>query len=104
MYENNVVSYNDVMKVSAGNKIDATNIFDLDLSQENHDKFKQDQLNDSFLISCWKKVSDSDDEFIVDSDNALLYKKFSIAVVETWQLVVPENKRRTIIKTTHDNN
>src|SRR5437867_8554240 len=103
MVENDIVSDNDNSNVALGGKFNKDNMFILDLSVESVDAFKNDQLNDSTLISSWKNAgNEGDKEFVINSDNGLLYHKDQLYGVEVFQLVVPETKRKMIMTSSHD--
>src|SRR3989441_10906313 len=103
--DNDIVSNNDIWHVSNGGKFNPDNIFKLDLSVETFEEFKKEQTNDSTLTSAWKRAGNmSDKEFMINSDNGLLYHKDQIAGVDIFQLVIPECKRKMVMSSSHDSN
>src|SRR6267154_4193032 len=104
MADNEVVSNNDTLNISQGLIFDKLSPFPIGLSGESYEKFKADQLFDSTLISCWSKAANGSTEFIINSENGLLYHKHKIGETEAFQLVLPENKRQLVIASSHDSN
>src|SRR6267154_1209754 len=104
MVDNEVVSTNDTLNISHGLVFDKLSPFPIDLSGESYEKFKDDQLSDSTLISCWSKAANGSKEFIINSDNGLFYHKHMIGATEVFQLILPENKRQLVIASSHDSN
>src|SRR2546425_7345124 len=103
--DNDIASDNDMWHVRNGGKFNPENIFKLDLSVETSEEFKKEQLNDSTLTSVWKKAGNvSDKDFMINSNNGLLYHKDQIAGVEVFQLVIPECKRKMVMTSSHDSN
>src|SRR3989442_1720964 len=103
--DNDIVSDNDMWHVRNGGKFNPDNIFKLDLSVETSEEFKKEQTNDSTLTSVWKKAGNvSDKDFMINSNNGLLYHKDQIAGVEVFQLVIPESKRKMVMTSSHDSN
>ena len=99
--DNYVVQSNDIMNIVAGNKITNSNVFNLDLSAETYDKFKSDQLSDPTLIQCWKKAIEGSPEFVIDSEDSLLYRKTELSGVAIFQLVLPVSKRAVVMRAAH---
>src|SRR6267154_5174 len=78
------------------------NLFPIDLSSESYEKFKDDQLSDSTLISCWLKATSGSTEFVINSENGLLFHKHTSGKTEVFQLVIPENRRQTVVASSYD--
>ena len=102
LIENNLVSDNDLVNVALGGKFDNKSILPIDLKGESYEKFKEDQLNDSSLINCWKVAANEDKEFMINDVDGLLYHKDQFGGVDIFQLVIPEIKRQVIITAAHD--
>ena len=102
IHDNKVINDNDDAQISQGLRFDNHSLFNLDLSKESYDQFKIDQLNDATLASWWVQAGNNSKEFAINSDNSLLYRKHNIGGVDTFQLVLPENKRQTVIAASHN--
>jgi len=103
LHDRALLSSIDISNAVNGGKNDMSNIFKLDLSSESYQSFKQEQLDDSTLIPSWNKAAEENSDFMINSENALLYHKQDFAGTEIFQLVIPEVKRKTIIEAAHNN-
>jgi hypothetical protein len=78
------------------------NIFQLDLSGESLEKFREEQLKDDTLVDCWRKTTEEKTSFIINKDDKLLYREHKIATLPVFQLVLPVSKRLTVIRFAHE--
>src|SRR5437867_13273966 len=102
LHDNIIVNDNDEAQFSQGLRFDNHSLFNLDLSKESYAQFKLDQVNDVTLTTWWLQAGNGSKEFIIDSNNALLYRKHIIRGIDTFQLVLPENKRQTVMAASHN--
>ena len=65
-------------------------------------EYRADQLSDSTLKDCWGSSSKEGSDFVKRSDNQLLYRHKVIGGFKIAQLVLPLNKRQTVMKMAHD--
>src|SRR2546425_234922 len=97
IHDNKVVNDNDDLHLSQGLRFDNHSLFDLDLSKESYAQFKIDQANDATLAGWFLQAGNGSKEFIIDSNNSLLYRKHITGGIDTFQLVLPENKRQSVM-------
>ena len=64
-----------MLTISQGLLCDKLSPFPTDwYSEYSYEKFKADQLSDSTLISCWLNATNGSTEFVINSENGLLYQ------------------------------
>ena len=67
-----------------------------------YSEYKDLQLSDPTLKSCWDLAAGGGEEFVVNSHNSLLYRLKVIGGFKVDQLVLPEVKRKEVIQCAHD--
>src|SRR5437867_4497202 len=102
IHDNKVVNDNDDVQLSQGLRFDNHSLFDLDLSKESYAQFKIDQANDATLAMWWVQAGNGSKEYIIDSNNSLLYRKHITGGIDIFQLVLPENKRQSVMSAYHN--
>ncbi|MFI5407124.1 MAG: hypothetical protein ACHQ1D_11525, partial [Nitrososphaerales archaeon] len=102
LLETKLVSINDSNSVNAGESLNLSDLFNIDLTNESLATFKDAQLSDKTLSSCWDNVKVEGSKFEKSKENELLYRNTVIAGTKVLQLVVPQCKRDIIIKAAHD--